>query len=109
MGHKICLPSHLFIYLLTCFITFGVNFLNNFTRRYMSWFLKYWRVRKIKIRDSISTSDSNFHIDESSNIFKITLSSTNADFICDNHVQVTQLFASSTLLAQSRTKDFMPL
>ena len=47
---------------------------------------------------------SNFYINESSNIFKIRLFSTNADFICDNHVQLTQLFTSSALLAQSPHK-----
>ena len=46
---------------------------------------------------------------ESSNIFKIRLFSTNADFICDNHIQLTQLFTSSGFLAQSCTKDFMPV
>ena len=42
-------PSHLFIYLVTCLLTFGVNFLNNFQKK-IHRFLKY----KIQIRDSIS-------------------------------------------------------
>ena len=59
-------------------------------------------------REKYPELDSNFDINESSNIFKIRLLSTNADFIFDNHVQLTQMFKSLALLAQSRTKDFTP-
>ena len=60
-------------------------------------------------RDECHDLDSNFYINESSNIFKIRLFSTNADFIFDNHVQLTQLFTSSALLAQIHAKDFTTL
>ena len=75
----------------------------------MQYFLKYSRVRKFKIGDRISILDSNCYISESFNIFKIRLFSTNAYFVCDNHVQLTQLFTTSALLAQSRIRCFMPL
>ena len=60
-------------------------------------------------RDKYHELDSNFYIRKSSNIFKIRLFSTNTDFICDNHIQLTQLFTISALLAQSCTKGFMPV
>ena len=60
-------------------------------------------------RDEYNESDSHFYINESSNIFKIRLFSTNTGFICDNHIHLTQLFTSSALLAQSCTKGFMPI
>ena len=60
-------------------------------------------------RDECHDLDSNFYINESSNIFKIRLFSTNADFIFDNHVQLTQLFTSFALLAQIHTKEFTTL
>ena len=60
-------------------------------------------------RDEFHELDSNFYIKESSNIFKTCLFSTNADFICDNHIQLTQPFKSSAFLAQGCTKDFMPV
>ena len=50
-----------------------------------------------------------YHELDSFSIFKIGFFYTNADFIFDKQVQLSQLFTSSALLAQSRTKDFTPL
>ena len=53
MGFKNFWPSHLFIHLHTCLLTFGVNSFNSFQKK-INRFLKYSRDKEIKVRDSIS-------------------------------------------------------